>query len=71
MQKKKSKMVYRFYLFISENGEVRYNCSILDLHDRSIIASITENKMTSELAVRTLKKALESQPKRKKNCTKV
>ena len=25
------------YLFLS-NGEVRYNCSILDLHDRSIVA---------------------------------
>ncbi len=52
------------YVFL-KHGEVRYNCSILDLHDRSIIASITENKMTSELAIRTLKKALESQPKRK------
>lgn len=52
------------YLFL-KNGEVRYNCSILDLHDRSIIASITENKMTSELAIRTLKKALELQPKLK------
>ena len=50
------------YLFLS-NGEVRYNCSILDLHDRSIVASITDRNITSDLAIRTLQKALASQPK--------
>ncbi len=50
------------YLFLS-NREVRYNCTIIDLHDRSVIASITDRKITSDLAIRTLKKALESQPK--------
>ncbi len=49
------------YLFLS-NGEVRYNCSILDLHDRSIVASITDRNITSDLAIRTLRKALNSQP---------
>ena len=49
------------YLFLSDR-EVRYNCSILDLHDRSIIASITDRNITSELAIRTLQKALDSQP---------
>ena len=48
-----------------KNGEVRYNCSILDLYDRSIIASITDCHITSELAIRTLQKALDSQPMRK------
>lgn len=48
------------YLFIS-GGEVRYNCSILDLHDRSVVASITDRHITSELAIRTLEKALVSQ----------
>ena len=52
------------YLFL-KNGEVRYNCSILDLYDRSIIASITDRHITSELAIRTLQKALDSQPMRK------
>jgi len=33
----------------------------LDLHDRSIVASITDKQITSDLAIRTLKKALESQ----------
>ena len=50
------------YLFL-KNGEVRYNCSILDLFDRSIIASITDKNITSELAIRMLQKALDSQQK--------
>lgn len=49
------------YLYLA-NGDVRYNCSIIDLHDRSIVASITDRKITSDLAIRTLRKALDSQP---------
>ena len=45
-----------------ENGEKRYNCTIVDLHDRSVIASITDRHMTADLAVRTIRKAIESQP---------
>ena len=41
---------------------MRYNCSILDLHARSVIASITDRNSTSDLAIRTLQKALNSQP---------
>ena len=48
-------------LFLSDR-EVRYNCSILDLHDRSVIASLTDRNITSDLAIRTLQKALDSQP---------
>lgn len=48
-------------LFLA-NHEVRYNCTIIDLHDRSVIASITDRNITSDLAIRTLRKALESQP---------
>lgn len=48
------------YLYL-KNYEVRYNCTILDLHDRSVIASITGKNITSDLAIRTLKKALDSQ----------
>ena len=48
------------YLFL-KNGDVRYNCTILDLHDRSVVASITDRHITSDLAIRTLQKALESQ----------
>lgn len=49
------------YLFL-KNGEVRYNCTIIDLHDRSVVASITDRHITSDLAIRTLQKALDSQP---------
>lgn len=41
---------------------MRYNCTIIDLHDRSVIASITDSSITSNLAIRTLQKVLESQP---------
>ena len=49
------------YLFLTD-GSKRYNCAIIDLHDRSVIASITEKNITSDLAKRTLEKALKSQP---------
>ena len=49
------------YLFLADY-EVRYNCTILDLHDRSVVASITDRHITSNLAIRTLQKALDSQP---------
>lgn len=52
------------YLFL-KNHQVRYNCSIIDLYDRSIVASITDRHMTSDLAIRTLQKALNAQPSRK------
>ena len=48
------------YLFLS-NGSKRYNCTIIDLHDRSVVASITDKKITSDLAIRTLQKAIQSQ----------
>ena len=49
------------YLFLADH-EVRYNCTIIDLHDRSVAASITDRQITSGLAIRTLQKALDSQP---------
>ena len=41
------------YLFLS-GGDVRYNCTIIDLYDRSVVASITDRHITSALAIRTL-----------------
>ena len=32
------------YLFLTD-GSKRYNCSIIDLHDRSVVASITDKKV--------------------------
>ena len=48
------------YLFL-RNGDVRYNCAIIDLYDRSVVASVTDKHITSDLAVRTLQKALDPQ----------
>ena len=45
------------YLKLTD-GNFRYNCSILDLYDRSIVSSITAREMTSELAIKALEKAL-------------
>jgi len=45
------------YLYLS-NGMVRYNCTIIDLFDRSVVASENGNRITSTLAIRTLTKAL-------------
>ena len=50
------------YLFLADH-EVRYNCTIIDLYDRSVIASITDRNITSDLDIRTLQKAMDSQPK--------
>lgn len=48
------------YLFLTD-GSKRYNCTIIDLHDRSVVASITDQNITANLAKRTLEKAIESQ----------
>ena len=48
------------YLFLTD-GTRRYNCSVIDLYDRSVVASITDKNITAELAIRTVAKALESQ----------
>ena len=39
----------------------RYNCTIIALYDWSVISNITDKNITSDLAIRTLTKALESQ----------
>ena len=53
------------YLSLS-NGSKRYNCSILDLYDRSIVASLTDKAITSDLPIRTLKKSLAAQKPNKR-----
>ena len=49
------------YLFLTD-GNKRYNCTIIDFHDRSVVASITERNITADLAKRMLAKAINSQP---------
>ena len=48
------------YLFLTD-GTKRFNCTIIDLHDRSVVASITDRYITADLAKRTLQKAIDSQ----------
>lgn len=50
----------------SWDGKFQYNCSILDLSDRSIVATKTSRMMTSKLAIETLETAMSSQKKRPK-----
>ena len=40
------------------NGKFRYNCTIMDLFDRSAIASVNSDYINTELAIETLTKAL-------------
>ena len=40
------------YLFL-KNGDVRYNCTIIDLYDRSVVASITNRHITQRTGIRT------------------
>lgn len=47
------------YLHLT-TGEKRYNCSILDLYDRRIVATLNSNKIDSKLAIDTLKIALKN-----------
>lgn len=44
-----------------QDGKFRYNCTIIDLYDRSVIASINSNYLNSNLAIETLSKALEQE----------
>ena len=39
-------------------GTVRYNCTIIDLYDRSVVASMNSSLLNSELAINTLRRAL-------------
>ncbi len=61
-EKPNQKWCTDFTCLFLKNGDVRYNCTVIDLHDRSVVASITDRHITSDLAVRTLQKALDSQP---------
>ena len=45
-------------VFLSD-GAKRYNCSILDLYDKTIIATKNSNRIDAQLAINTLQAALE------------
>lgn len=56
-----------FTYILLTNGTMRYNCTIIDLYDRSVVASETGKWITSDLAIKTLEKALSSQRKSPEN----
>ena len=43
------------------NGRFRYNCSIIDLFDRSAVASLNSDYINTDLAINTLKTALKKE----------
>lgn len=43
------------------NGKFRYNCSIIDLYDRSAVASLNSDYINTDLAIDTLKTALKKE----------
>ena len=45
-----------FTYMVLTNGTMRYNCSIIYLYDRSVVASENSSFITSSLVVRTLEK---------------
>lgn len=45
------------------SGATRYNCSILDLYDRSIVATLNGKQITAALAIETVKIALAKNPR--------
>ena len=44
------------------NGSMRYNCTILDLYDRRVIASVHGRNITAELGKKTLEAAISQHP---------
>lgn len=50
-----------FTYMVLSNGKRRYNCSIIDLYDCSIVATQNSSHIDAALAIETLKKALEQQ----------
>ena len=40
---------------------MRYNCTIIDLFDRSVVASANSNYINAELAINTLSKAIKAE----------
>ncbi len=44
-----------------KNGKIRYNCTIIDLFNRSVVSSVNGDFITSNLAINCLEKALKQQ----------
>ncbi|WP_278320626.1 DDE-type integrase/transposase/recombinase [Lachnobacterium bovis] len=66
MSKKNKVWCTDFTYMRQANGRFRYNCTIIDLYDRSAIASVNADYMNTELAIKTLNEALIKEKKPKK-----
>ena len=58
-EKPNEKWCTDFTYIILEDGRKRYNCSIIDLYDRSVVATLNSRHMDAALAIQTLGVALE------------
>ncbi len=59
-EKRNAKWCVDFTYVYFGNHLKRYNCTIIDLYDRRVVASVCSNRINTALAVITLTKALES-----------
>ena len=57
-EKPNEKWCTDFTYIMLEDGRKRYNCSIMDLYDRSVVATLNSSHIDAELAIRTLEDAL-------------
>lgn len=56
------------YLPVTEGKRI-VNCTIIDIYDRSVIASTTTDDMSSETAIQTVLKGIKSQKKKPRSIT--
>lgn len=61
IEKKNSVWCTDFTYMRQPNGKFRYNCTIIDLYDRSVVASVNAEYINSTLAINTLKEALKEE----------
>ena len=57
-EEKNQKWCTDFTYIILADGRVYYNCTVIDLFDRSVVASVTSDKITAKLAIITTEQQL-------------
>lgn len=57
-EEKNQKWCTDFTYIILADGRVYYNCTIIDLFDRSVVASVTSDEITAKLAIITTEQQL-------------
>lgn len=50
------------YLHLTD-GSMRYNCTVIDLYDRRVVATLSSKKIDTKLAIETMKIALKKNKK--------